>query len=91
LAWARTGLALAANAALVARTGVENHLHALTVSAIGLALVAAGVAVIGWRRQHAIVHAILSGRAPTSLHTVALPALGTAAAAVLVSIAVIAT
>jgi len=90
LAWARTGLAIAANAALVGRTGVEDHLHALTVSAIVLAAIAAVVAVVGWRRHHAIVRAILAGRAPASLHSVALPAAGTMLAAVLVLVAVVA-
>lgn len=88
LAWARTGLALAANAALVARTGIENHLRLLTLSAIGLALVAAVVAVVGWRRQHAIVRALVRGEHPHSMRSVALPAGGTVFAALLVLFAV---
>ena len=88
LAWARTGLALAANAALVGRTGVENHLRVLTVSAIGLALIAAVVGIVGWRRQHAIVRDLVRGEPPHSMHSVALPAGGTVFAALLVLIAV---
>ena len=89
LAWARTSLAMAANAALVARSGIIDHLTALTLAGVGLALVAAAVGIIGWQRHHQIVVALLAGRHPAEARVMQVPALGALAAAVVVFLAVL--
>ncbi len=89
LAWARTSLATAANAALVARSGIIDHVPALTVAGVGLALVAAAVGLIGWGRHRQIVTDLLGGRHPAESRVLRVPALGAVAAAVIVFVAVL--
>jgi uncharacterized membrane protein YidH (DUF202 family) len=89
LAWARTALALAANAALLGRSGIVDHATALTMAAVGLALVAAVVGLIGWQRHHQIVAALLAGRHPAEARVMQVPALGALAAALVVLLAVL--
>jgi len=89
LAWARTALSLAANAALVIRTGIAESVGALTVAGVGLAFIAAVVGFLGWERHHQIVRAIVAGRPPLATRTVQVPAVGTFVAAVVVLVAVL--
>lgn len=89
LAWVRTALALAANAALVLRAGLTTKATALSLTGAGLALLAVVVALIGWRRHDVIVGRILAGRNPLTRLTLALPAAGAVVASVAVVLAVL--
>lgn len=51
LAWNRTALAIAVNAALLLRSGVENHNAFITAAALALGLLAAGVTLYASRRR----------------------------------------
>lgn len=89
LAWVRTALALAANAALVMRAGLSDRLPALTLAGVGLALVSVVVGIVGWRRHDTIVARIVDGRPPVTPATLRLPAVAVVAAAVVVLVAVL--
>ncbi len=89
LAWARTALSLAANAALVIRTGVAEGVGFLTIAGVGLAVIAAVVGILGWERHHQIVGAIIAGRRPLATRIVQVPAVGTIVAAVVVLLAIL--
>lgn len=84
LAWTRTALAVAANAALVVRSGLVADRVAVTAAGIGLGVTAAAVAMIGLRRHQRIVQALLDERCPVETRTVLATATATVAAALVV-------
>jgi uncharacterized membrane protein YidH (DUF202 family) len=83
LAWTRTTLALAGNAALIARGGLTTHEWLITGGGIVIGICAAVLAVLG--RHHRIVREILGDRHPLEVSTMRL----TTAVAVLAAVTVI--
>ncbi len=88
LAWTRTALGLTANAFLVLRAGVTGHDGPALAAGAVLVALAAGIALVGWRRPPRIEAAARSGSSPVEARAVRMTATaaGLAAAAALLAV-----
>lgn len=85
LAWIRTTLALAGNAALVVRGGLSTHEWRITSGGIVIGICAAVIGVLGRHRHHRIVRELSGDRCPLEVRTMRL----TTAATVLATVTVV--
>ncbi|MFV0461664.1 MAG: DUF202 domain-containing protein [Nostocoides sp.] len=88
LAWVRTSLTVAANAALIGRAGIVEDVAGLVAASVLLAMIATALAFIGWHRHVDIERQVRASVNPARPRLMALATIATvlAAFAVLASV-----